>query len=455
MYYQLLRGLYDEKAHNSEGKRSGGWRAMTADSTPAASASSSAPDRNAAFAALRHPEFRALAVGTFVLTAAILIQEVALGYELYRLTGDPLVLGFIGLAEAIPFMSLALFGGHLADRREKRRLMQLALGVMLLGSLALWFITLPASREQLGQSRMLLAVYGVIVIIGFARGIYSPTASALKAFLVPRALYGNAATWGSSAWQAGAIVGPALSGLFLLWFGFSGTLLAVAVLVAAVIGITQLIRPRPVLAPVEPHESVWASLREGLAYVRRTRVILYAISLDMFSVLFGGVVAILPVFARDVLHAGPEGLGILRAAPAVGALATMLLLAWYPPMQHAWRNMLLAVLGFGIATLVFALSGWFWLSAFALLLTGAFDSVSVIIRGTLLQLLTPDHLRGRVQSVNSIFLSASNELGAFESGVAARLMGAVPSVVFGGAVTVATVGWIWRRSRDLLGLRFN
>lgn len=413
-----------------------------------------APRKPDAYAALRYAEFRALAAGSFLLTAALLIQEVALGYELYRVTGDPLMLGLVGLAEAIPFMALALFGGHLADRYEKRQLIQLSVTVMICGSLVLWLTTLPAMREHLGQSAMLWILYSVIMLIGFARGIYSPAAASLKAFLVPREVLGSASTWGSSAWQAGAIVGPASAGLLLAGFGFSGTLIAVVLLMSLVIALSFRIRPRqPVSAA--PEENLWASLREGLVYVRRTRVILYAISLDMFSVLFGGVVAILPVFAQDILHAGPEGLGILRAAPAVGALLTMLLLAWYPPMQAAWRNLLLAVLGFGVATLVFALSEQLWLSALALFFTGAFDSISVVIRGTLLQLLPPDHLRGRVQSVNSIFLSASNELGAFESGVAARLLGAVPSVLFGGTLTLMTVVWIWRRTRDLLAQSFR
>ena len=414
---------------------------------------STAPIPGGPFAALHYREFRALAAGTFLLTIALLAQEVALGYELYRLTRDPLVLGLIGLAEAIPFMALALFGGHLADRREKRGLIQMSLLVMLSGSALLLFATRPAARAQLSQHSMLLLVYGTIMLLGFARGIYSPTASSLKAFLVPRELYANSSTWASTAWQSGAIAGPAISGLLLAALGFSGTLAVVMALIAAVIGLTFVVAPRPVPPAPAAHENLWASLREGLHYVFRTRIILYSISLDMFSVLFGGVVAILPVFAQDILAVGPQGLGILRAAPAVGAVLTMLLLAWHPPTRRPWKTLLLVVLGFGIATLVFGLSKNFWLSALALFFTGAFDSVSVVIRGTVLQMMTPDHLRGRVQSVNSIFLAASNELGAFESGVAARLLGAVPSVLFGGAVTVATVGWVWRKSKELFELR--
>ena len=200
-------------------------------------------------------------------------------------------------------------------------------------------------------------------------------------------------------------------------------------------------------------EDLWTSFREGLSYVYRTKIILYSISLDMISVFFGGVVALLPIFAEDILRVGPEGLGILRSSPAVGALLIMLLCAYYPPTRNAWRNLLWAVTGFGVATLVFAVSENFWLSAVMLFFTGAFDSISVVIRQTIIQVLPPDHLRGRVVAVNSIFVSSSNELGAFESGVAAKLLGVVPSVIFGGVMTLATVGYIWRRSRELFSAR--
>jgi hypothetical protein len=232
--------------------------------------------------------------------------------------------------------------------------------------------------------------------------------------------------------------------------GLAGSLIVVMVLIVAVQLLLLRIRPRPVVLDPQGMMSVWSSLREGLVYVRRTPIILYAITLDMLTVLFGGVVAILPIFAEDILMVGPEGLGVLRAAPAIGALLTIIACTYWPPLQNAWRNMLLAVLGFGIATLVFAVSEWWWLSIAALFLTGAFDSVSVVIRNTIMQVTPPDHLRGRVQSVNSIFISASNEIGAFESGLAARLMGTVPSVIFGGVVTIGIVGDVWRRSKALL-----
>lgn len=409
--------------------------------------------RNDPYAALRFPEFRLLISGGFVNTIGLLVQEVALAYELYRITRDPLVLGLIGLAEAIPFMALALFGGYLADRREKRGLMQASLAVIISGSFVLLWATWPSTRAWMPQQTMLIIIYGAIMLLGFARGIYSPAAASLKPFLVPREHYGNSSTWSSTFWQAGAILGPLMAGLLYGWLGLSDTLI-VAIALFILNGLMLMgIRRRPVVVSPEGQEGLWQSLREGIAYVRKTKIILYAISLDMFSVLFGGVMAILPIFAEDILKVGPEGMGGLRAAPAMGAMITVIVCAYIPPLNHAWRNMLLAVAGFGVATLVFALSENFWISALALFLIGACDSISVVVRQTILQALPPDHLRGRVVSVNSIFVSASNELGAFESGVAARLMGAVPSVVFGAAVTLSTVSYIWRRSRDLLTVK--
>jgi MFS family permease len=412
------------------------------------------PIRPDAFAALRYPEFRNLAAATFLITSAILIQEVLIGYELYRITRDPLSLGLVGLAEAVPFISLALFGGHLADRRERVRLMQLALLGIMLCSVVLIFVLRPATRAHLAQNTVVWTIYGTIFMLGLARGIYSPAASSLKAFLVPRRLYPNSSTWISTFWQAGAILGPASAGFLYAWLGIDGALWAVLGYFIVAFVLISTIKPRPPTAAELHPGDVWTSLRQGLSYVFRTPIILYSISLDMFSVLFGGVLAILPVFAQDILMVGPEGLGVLRAAPAIGAMLTLLITAyWHPAKGHAWRNLLWSVFGFGAATIVFAISENFWLSAAMLFATGACDSVSVVIRGTILQVMPPDHLRGRVQSVNSIFVTTSNELGAFESGVAAKLMGTVPSVLFGGVMTLVTVAWIWRKSKALFAVR--
>ncbi|MDE0856514.1 MAG: MFS transporter [Nevskia sp.] len=404
---------------------------------------------------MRYAEFRNLTLGVFLFTIAILAQEVVLGYQLYALTRDPLVLGFTGLAEALPFIALALFGGHLADRGDRRRIILLAAGFVSLGSAVLLWVTLPSTLARISQTTLLITIYGVIAALGLARGFFSPAASSLTAFIVPRQIYGNAAAWRSSGWQCGAIVGPLCAGFLYAALGLTGTL---AVIVALMLGALLLftgLKPRP----PQPRQAgaaetgLWQSLREGIDFVFRTPIILYSISLDLFSVLFGGVMAILPIFATDILHGGAEGLGVLRAAPSVGAVLTLLACTRYPPTHHAWRNLLIVVAGFGVATLLFALSRWFWLSVAALFLTGAFDSVSVVIRGTILQIMPPDHLRGRVVSVNGIFLAASNELGAFESGLAARLMGTVPSVILGGSLTLLTVLYVWRRSKALFAVK--
>jgi MFS family permease len=408
------------------------------------------------FASLYYPEFRHFIANSFLFTVSILIQEVILGYELYRITRDPLALGFVGLAEALPFIAMSLFGGHLADRRDKKRILQLSLLVIILGSAILYFSFNPAIVQRFSQTARLTVIYSVLMLIGLARGFYSPASASLKPFLVPRELYPNSATWSSSLWQAGAIVGPGLAGFLYVWLGFDNTLLVVIGLFLVGLMLISLVRSRPVpVVADDQKQGLWDSLREGIRFVFQTKIILYAISLDLFSVLFGGVVAILPIFAEDILKVGAEGLGFLRAAPSVGAVVTLAWLTRFPPTRNAWRNMLLAVAGFGITTLVFAYSTNFYVSLLALAFTGAFDSVSVIIRQTILQIFPPDHLRGRVAAVNGIFVSSSNEIGAFESGVAAKLFGTVPSVALGGVVTLLVVAYVYVKSKDLFSIRLS
>ncbi len=380
------------------------------------------------------------------------MQEVAIGYELYRVTHDPLALGMIGLVEAVPFISFSLFGGHIADRFSKRKILRRSVGCMAACSAVLQFI----SREQatLAPSLFLLTVYGAIFLIGLCRAFQSPTATSLRGFLVPFEHYENAATWSSSAWQIGAVVGPVISGFLYAWVGFSNTLLVVVALVVVAFYLYSRISDKPVVES-KPAVNVVSSIREGIGFVFKTKIILFSISLDLFSVLFGGVVAILPIYAQDILRVGPEGLGILRGAPSLGAVLTLMMLARNSAMEHPWRNLLTAIVGFGICILVFAVSPWMTLSVVALFLSGAFDSVSVVIRGTLLQVLTPDEMRGRVMAVNGIFLAASNELGAFESGLAARLIGTVRSAVFGGLMTLAIVTWVYTKSKELFEIRLS
>ncbi|GAA4462662.1 nickel resistance MFS transporter NreB [Nibrella saemangeumensis] len=407
------------------------------------------------YAALRIPEFRYFVANSFLITAGLLIQEVILGYELYRITHDPLALGLVGLAEALPFIAVALFGGHLADRRDKKRILQNSLIVILLGSVILYLVFQPTVVVRFSQAARLAIIYGVLMLIGAAKGFYSPASSSLKPFLVPRALYPNSSTWSSSFWQAGAIAGPGVAGFLYYWLGLDNSLLVVIGMLCVCYGLLSMIRSRPVPVSDTPQGNFLSSLKEGFRFVFGNKIIFYSISLDLFSVLFGGVIAILPVFAEDILQVGAKGLGFLRAAPSVGAILTMLLMAKYPPTHNAWRNMLLAVAGFGVFTLVFAASTNFYLSLLALALTGAFDSVSVVIRQTILQIFPPDHMRGRVAAVNGMFVSSSNEIGAFESGVAARLFGTVPSVMLGGAVTLVVVTYVYVRTRDLFSVKLS
>ncbi len=405
------------------------------------------------FAALRYKEFTFYGLGSFFFTTAILIQEVVLGYQIYRITHDPLALGLVGLAEAIPYISLALLGGHLADKYDKKTIILLSLSVILAGSFILHWATLPETRAIHDDRFLLMIIYSVVALIGFARGFYSPATASLKAFLTPREVYANAASWYSTFWQTGAILGPGLAGFLYSWMGMSGTMWLVIASIGIVFILFSFIKKKPIPIPSHEEVGVWQSIREGIGFVFGSKILLYSISLDLVAVLFGGVVAILPVFAEDVLKVGAEGLGILRAAPSVGAVLTIIGTAVYSPVKKAWLNMLIAVAGFGLATIVFALSTHFWLSVSMLFLTGAFDSISVVIRQAILQLVPPDEIRGRVLSVNSIFVSTSNEIGAFESGVLAKAFGAVPSVLIGGSLTMVIVGIIWIKTKELLHVK--
>jgi MFS family permease len=406
-----------------------------------------------AYKALQFPEFRAYVTGNTLFTIALLIQEVVLAYEIYKITHNPLALGLIGLAEAVPFISLVLFGGHFADNRDKKKIMQVTLSLIIASSIFLLYSS--TQLHSADQDFHIYSIYAVIFIIGLSKGFFSPAASSLNPFLVPKEVFANAATWNSSFWQLGSILGPGVAGFLYAYAGLSGSLITVIALLLGVMVCIFQIDNRPVPVKTVQHESIWQSLREGIAYVFKTKIILYSISLDLFSVLFGGVIAILPIFAEDILKVGAEGLGILRAAPSVGAVVTMITLVYFPPLKHAWRNLILAIAGFGLATLVFGLSTNFWLSVTALFFTGAFDSISVVIRQTVLRFYTPDEMRGRVSSVNGVFVSTSNELGAFESGVAAKIFGTVPSVLIGAGLTLVLVSLVAITSKELFDIQVD
>lgn len=406
-----------------------------------------------AFAALRYRDFSIVTLNQFCLTLAILIQEIIVAYSLYKITKDPLTLGLIGLAEAIPFIALSLWGGYFADRFNKQTIMKICLFFAIPLPLVLWGLFHAYGLKHIELSTLSWGVYAVIFGLGTIRGFYNPSATSLKPFLIPREIYANGATWTTIGWQSGVIIGPMLGGFMLAFLGRETSLISVAVLLSLCFLLVNLLSKRTF--PKIETERVLQSLGEGFRFIAKTKIVLWAISLDLVSVLFGGVIALLPIFAEDILKIGPEGLGYLRAAPSIGALITMIALTRFPPTRHAWRNMLLAVAGFGLFTLLFAYSNYLWLSLFALAMTGACDSISVVIRQTILQIYPPENMRGRVAAVNGMFVSSSNELGAFESGLAAKYLGPVIATVFGGSMTLLVVAFSWAKTKDLFGVNIT
>lgn len=391
------------------------------------------------YAALRYKEFNIFLIVRFAMVFAWSMQFIVIEWQVYSLTKDPLSLGIIGLMEVIPAVCMALFAGHIVDQKEKRSLLfKCILGFSVI-SIGLFVITIPSIVLDLETKTILYITYFLVFLGGIVRSFIGPTIFSLVALIVPKKIYPNAATWSSSTWQFASVLGPSLA-------GFSISLIGVHWSMCVIVGFSIIalltlfkIEPKPILNP-KIGEPVVQSLKEGLKFVFGTKAIFGALTLDMVAVLFGGAVALLPIFAQDILHVGAEGFGILRAAPAVGAAIMLLASTRFPLHKKAGKKLLLSIFGFGVCMIVFGLSTYFWLSVLALFVSGALDGVSMIVRQTILQLKTPDHMRGRVASVNSIFVGSSNELGAFESGATAKLMGTVTAVVFGGAMTILTVG---------------
>jgi len=402
------------------------------------------------YAALKIPDFRLFITARFCVTLAIQIQSVVVAWQVYDLTHDPLSLGLIGLAEAIPSIGVSLYAGHVADIVQRKKIVLACVATLLFCSMSLLFFTLDYT--SLLKSYGVVPIYCVIFVSGISRGFISPAMFAFMPQLIPRELYGNAITWNSTLWETAAIGGPAIGGFLYGFLGIKASYSADVFLMATGLMLAILVNNKPL--PSESEESgIVEKIRAGLRFVFRNQIILGAISLDLFAVLFGGAVALLPIFAKEILHAGPEGLGILRAAPAVGALLMAVYITHNPIMKNTGKILLYCVSGFGICMILFALSTNFLLSLFLLMMSGMFDCVSVIIRSTLLQTLTPENMKGRVSAVNHIFIGSSNEIGMFESGVAAKLIGVVPSVIFGGCMTLLSVGVISLLAKSLRKLQ--
>lgn len=405
--------------------------------------------RHDPYAAIRIGEFRYFLTARLFMTLALMIIDVIVYWNVYEKTQDPLSIGLIGLAEAVPAILVALYAGHIADRRSRKRIVNQFQSLLLVCTLGLMFLNM--SHSAVAQSLELGSIYFLVFIIGIARGFLGPALFGIQGQIVPRELYANASTWNSTVWHTGSVVGPAFGGLIYGAFGITWAYgIACAFLLISFI-LLILIKDRPIAAPTVK-ESLKESLMTGIRFVFQNEVILGALSLDLFAVFFGGAVALLPFFSDKILHVGPQGLGLLRAAPAIGAVLMAVVLAYWPQNRNAGRNLLVCVAGFGLCMVLFAISTNFILSMALLILSGMFDNVSVVIRGTILQVMTPDHMRGRVSSVNSIFIGSSNEIGALESGIAAKLMGIIPSVIFGGIMTTVVVGVTTKKAPELRNL---
>lgn len=390
------------------------------------------------YAALRFKEFNTFLLLRFAMVFAWSMQFIIIEWQVYSITKDPLSLGIIGLMEVIPAISLALFAGHIVDQKEKKGLLvKCILGFSVI-SFGLFLLTWPVVIGDISTQTILYSIYFLVFLGGLVRAFLGPTIFSFLSLLVPKKVYPNAATWSSSVWQIASVAGPALAGFSITLIGVHWSMCTVfACSIFALLALSQ-IKKKPILNP-KIGEPVMQSLSEGIKFVFNNKTVLGAITLDMVAVLFGGAIALLPIFAQDILKVGPEGFGFLRAAPAVGAFLTMIITAYVPLSKNAGMKLLSAIFAFGICIIVFGLSTLFWVSLIALFFSGVFDGISVVIRQTILQLKTPDHMRGRVSAVNSMFVGSSNELGAFESGLTARLMGTVTAVVFGGSMTLLVV----------------
>ena len=403
------------------------------------------------YEALRYKEFNTFLLVRFAMVFAWSMQFIVIEWQVYSITKDPLSLGLIGLMEVIPAVALALFAGHIVDQKEKKGMLLKCILAFSIISFGLFLLTWPVVIASYDIQTVLYGIYFMVFLGGLVRAFIGPTIFSLLSLIVPKKVYPNAATWSSSVWQIGSVVGPAVAGFSITLIGVHWSMCSVFICsIIALLGLSQ-IEKKPIMNP-KIGEPIMQSLTEGIKFVFNNKTVLGAITLDMVAVLFGGAVALLPIFAQDILKVGPEGFGFLRAAPAVGSFLTMLFTAYVPLTKNAGIKLLAAIFGFGVSIIVFGLSTIFWVSLLALFLSGVFDGISVVIRQTILFLKTPDNMRGRVSAVNSMFVGSSNELGAFESGLTAKLMGTVTAVVFGGSMTliiVALTGFISPTFRNL------
>lgn len=405
------------------------------------------------FASLQISEYRFLLIGRFAFIMGLRMMSTLIGWWIYLLTNDPFSIGLIGLAEVLPALSLALYAGHVIDQSEKRRLLLRGVALYFVATLMLVYISGDYNSHGFSNNTISILIYSVIFFTGILRAFTGPVFGALIAYIVPRDKLQNATTWSQGTYLSASVTGHATGGFLIAIIGITGTLEATSFLVLLSFFILFYIKPKP-SSNKKGEVRTWESVKEGLRFVYKTKALFGAFTLDLFAVLFGGAVALIPVFARDILKVGSEGFGLLNGASDIGSILMVILLTLFPPRKNQGKKLLLAVGGFGICIIIFGLSNLFLLSFLALMVSGMLDGVSVVIRGTITQLMTPDHMRGRVMSVNSMFINSSNELGQFESGVTAKLLGTVPAVLFGGTMTVLTVIVCWFKAPSLKKMEY-
>ncbi|MDP4130321.1 MAG: MFS transporter [Bacteroidota bacterium] len=403
--------------------------------------------------AIRITEFRNLVIGRFLFIIGLRMMSTHVGRWIYNLTNAPIAIGIVGLSEFIPAVSFALYAGHVIDLSEKRNM--LLLGVSLYGIAALLLLTLSShfGTQYFHPHAIALLIYLIIFCTGVVRSFTGPVFNVVLAQVVPKKSLQNATTWNQGAYLSASVSGHALGGFLIAGLGNTGTLAVVAVLVFSAFAVLITLKPKPPLNE-RGEKKTWDSVKEGLVFVFRTKELLGAISLDLFAVLFGGAVAMVPVYARDILKVGVRGFGFLNGASDMGSICVVILLTLFPLKRKQGKTLLLAVAGFGICIIIFGISRIFWLSFGVLMISGILDGISVVTRGTIMQLKTPDNMRGRVMSVNSMFINSSNELGQFESGIMARLLGVIPSVVFGGCMTLLVVVSTWFKAPSLRKMEY-
>jgi MFS family permease len=409
--------------------------------------------RGDAFAATRVAEFRSLMAGRFLFIFSLRMMGTLVGWWIYNLTNAPIAIGLLGLAEVVPALSMALYAGHIIDISEKKSLLRKGMLLYLCCALCLLFLSTPLTARYISNHGIALLIYLIIFCSGIIRSFAGPVFNVMLAQIVPRNTLQNATTWSQGTWLSASVTGHASGGFLIAIWGNTGTLTCVAIVMLSSIFVLIGLKPKPPFTE-RGEKKTWDSVKEGISFVLHTKELLGAMSLDLFAVLFGGAVAMVPVYARDILSVGPQGFGLLNGASDIGSICIVVVLTIFPMAGKQGRNLFFAVGGFGTCIILFALSKVFWLSFLALLISGMLDGISVVIRGTIMQLKTPDHMRGRVLSVNSMFINSSNELGQFESGVAARLMGVVPSVVFGGCMTWLVVLITWFRAPSLRKMHY-